>query len=127
VAAGTSLAAVLDDHRSALLTTFRRTGQAVTTPVWFAIEGDAVYFRTAAETGKAKRLRRNNRVRIAPGTPRGRTLGPEVEATARLLGPEESAAARRALEQRYCFQVRLVDLFLKLRRQQPVFFEIRSV
>jgi uncharacterized protein len=125
--AGTSLTAVLDDHRYALLTTFRRTGQAVTTPMWFAIEGSAVYFRTGAGTGKAKRLRRNNRVRIAPGTPRGRPLGPEAEATARLLGSEEGAAARRALARRYGFQVRLVDLFLKLRREQPVFFEIRSV
>lgn len=52
--AGTPLAAALDDHRYALLTTFRRTGRPVTTPVWFAVAGGSVYFRTSARTGKAK-------------------------------------------------------------------------
>ncbi|HLW47829.1 MAG TPA: PPOX class F420-dependent oxidoreductase [bacterium] len=124
MAAGTPLAAALDDHRYALLTTFRRTGRPVTTPVWFAVAGGAVYFRTGAWTGKAKRLRRNERVRVAPGTARGRPLGPDIDATARPLGPEESEVARRALEQRYGFQVRLVDLLFRLRREQPLFFEV---
>jgi uncharacterized protein len=127
MAAGTPLADALGGRRYALLTTFRRTGQGVTTTVWFAVAGGAVYFRTAAETGKAKRIRRNNRVRVAPGTPRGRPLGPDVEATARLLAPGESDVARRALEQRYGLQVRLVDLLFRLRRARPIFFELKSV
>ena len=124
MAPATPLAAALHPHRYALLTTFRQTGRPVTTPVWFAVANGRVYFRTSAGTGKAKRLRRNSRVRIAPSSVRGRATGPGVDATARQLGPEESAVARRALEQRYGIQVRLVDLFLRLRREHPIFFEV---
>ena len=38
------------------LTTFRKTGQAVTTPVWFAISGGTIYVETHADAGKLKRL-----------------------------------------------------------------------
>jgi len=70
MAAGTRLAAALDDNRHALLTTIRRTGRPLT-PVWFGVAGGGVYFRTPAGTGKAKRLRRNSRghpifVEVAP-------------------------------------------------------------
>ena len=124
MAPATSLAAALNSHRYALLTTFRQTGRPVTTPVWFAVANGRVYFRTPAETGKAKRLRRNCRIRIAACTVRGRAMGPEIDATARQLGPEESAASRRALKERYGIQLRLVDLFLRLRREHPIFFEV---
>ena len=124
MAAGTPLAAALNGHRYALLTTFRRTGRPVTTPVWFAVVDGRVYFRTADSTGKAKRLRRNSRVRIAPCTVRGRATGPDIDATARRLGPQESGAVRRAFGQRYGIQVRVVDLLLRFRREHPIFFEV---
>jgi uncharacterized protein len=124
MASSTSLRAALGGHRYALLTTFRRNGQPVATPVWFALADNKAYFRTGPRTGKAKRLRYNARVQVGPSTAGGRPLGPVVEATARRLGPEESSVARRALEQKYGLQVRLVDLWIRLRRQEPVFFEI---
>jgi PPOX class probable F420-dependent enzyme len=102
---GASLRPALGGHRYALLTTFRRNGQPVATPVWFALADDKVYFRTSPRTGKAKRLRYNARVQIAPSTAGGRPLGPEVEGRAPRLGPEESGIARRALEQKYGLQV----------------------
>lgn len=124
IAAGTPLAAALNDHRYALLTTFRRTGRPITTPVWFAVVGGRVYFRTPESTGKAKRLRRNSRVRIAPCTVRGRATGPDIDATARRVGPEEGEAVRRALERRYGIQIRVVDLLLRFRREHLIFFEV---
>lgn len=126
MASGKSLSAALDAHRYALLTTFRRNGQPVATPVWFALGDNKAYFRTSPQTGKAKRLRDNARVRIAPSTARGRPLGPAIEATARRLGREESGMARRAIEQKYGLQVRLVDLWIRLRHQEPVFFEVSA-
>lgn len=120
----TSLPAVLGDHRYALLTTFRRTGRAVDTPIWFAVVDSRVFFQTGRQTGKAKRLRRDHRVRIAPSTARGRPVGPAVDAAARQLGPDESPLARRALEVRYGLQRRLVDLWMRLRHEETVYFEI---
>ena len=58
------------------LRTFKRDGTAVETPVNLAVDGDRAYFRTWTTSGKAKRLRRNSRVWIAPCTFRGKVTGP---------------------------------------------------
>jgi uncharacterized protein len=76
------------------LTTFRRDGRPVATPVHIVVDGDTAYFRTWDTTGKAKRLRHTSEVRVAPATIRGRPLGPAIPAQARLLaGPESERAA----------------------------------
>jgi uncharacterized protein len=77
------------------LTTFRRDGQAVATPVHLVVDGDAAFFRTWDVAGKAKRLRHTPAVRIAPATFRGRPLGSAIPAQAHLLdGPAAQRAAR---------------------------------
>jgi PPOX class probable F420-dependent enzyme len=83
------------------LVTFRKTGVAVHTPIWFAEEGGKLYFMTNSKLGKVKRLRNNPQVTIAPCTIRGKITGPEFAATARLLPPEESAKARRGIRAKY--------------------------
>ena len=56
----------LAERRFILLTTYRRSGEAVSTPVWVAREGDALVVLTPARSGKVKRLRRDPRVQIQP-------------------------------------------------------------
>ena len=56
----------LAEQRFVLLTTYRRSGEAVSTPVWVAREGDALVVLTPARSGKAKRLRRDPRVQVQP-------------------------------------------------------------
>jgi len=41
------------------LETFRKNGAAVKTPVWFVQDGDAIFVRTLANSGKVKRIRNN--------------------------------------------------------------------
>jgi PPOX class probable F420-dependent enzyme len=79
-----------------LLTTFRRNGTPVATPVHVTAEPgepDVAYFRTWDTTGKAKRLRHTPAVLVAPSTFRGRALGPAIRAEAHLLDGEASAHA----------------------------------
>ncbi|HXW45088.1 MAG TPA: PPOX class F420-dependent oxidoreductase [Streptosporangiaceae bacterium] len=83
------------------LTTFRRDGRAVATPVHIVTDGDRAFFRTWDVTGKAKRLRHNPAVQVAPATARGRPLGPPLRAEARLLGGEESDRAARMLARKH--------------------------
>jgi uncharacterized protein len=85
------------------LTTFRRDGRAVATPVHVVVTADAAnaYFRTWDVTGKAKRIRHNAAVEIAPATFRGRPLGPAIKATARLLHGAESQQAAAMLAARH--------------------------
>ncbi len=81
------------------LVTFRKTGVAVHTPVWFAEADGRLYAFTRPDAGKMKRIRNNPRVEVAPSTIRGRALGPCVAATAR-IAPDQ-AAAREAIRRKY--------------------------
>ena len=84
------------------LTTFRRTGQAVTTPVWFAERLGTIYVETHADAGKLKRLRHTARVTLAPCTYSGKVTGSVSEGNARILTePQERTAASAALAKKY--------------------------
>ena len=83
------------------LATFRRSGVAVYTPVWFAEENSHLYVMTAGKMGKTKRIRNNPKVKIAPCTIRGKITGPEFSATARFLGPADQARVRQLINAKY--------------------------
>jgi uncharacterized protein len=93
--------AAIHGQRYISLTTFRKTGSAVPTPVWFGEEDGKLYVMTRSDMGKTKRIRNNPRVRVASCTIRGRVTGPEFAATACLLPPEEHARARRTITRKY--------------------------
>lgn len=80
-----------------LLTSFRRNGAGVGTPVGTVASHGKLYFMTPAETWKAKRLAHNPRVTLAPGNRKGDALGPTIEGTARRLYAEEAKHARKLL------------------------------
>jgi uncharacterized protein len=84
-----------------LLTTFRRDGTAVSTPVHIVADRDTAYFRTWDVAGKAKRLRHTRAVQIAPSTFRGRPLGPPIRAEAKLLDGQAAERAARLLARKH--------------------------
>jgi PPOX class probable F420-dependent enzyme len=83
------------------LTTFRRDGRAVATPVWFVIDGDHVLVLTGSATGKVKRIRHNPQVTVAACTGRGTVKGPILPATASILSESAVARVNRLLSARY--------------------------
>ena len=83
------------------LTTFRKTGAGVATPVWFGEEEGKLYVMTRSDMGKTKRIRNNPKVRVAPCTIRGKVTGPQFDAMARILPPEAHAAARKSINRKY--------------------------
>jgi len=83
------------------LTTFRKNGLPVRTPVWFGEESGKLYVMTRSDLGKFKRIRNNARVRIAACTIRGKVTGPEFEGAARILPRESFAAARQTINRKY--------------------------
>ena len=99
------------------LETYRRTGVGVRTPVWFVPgpHGACLYVYSAADSGKAKRIRRSGRVRIAPCDIRGRIAGNWVEAQASIVGPDEFARAMPLLNRKYWPWKGILDLLMKLR------------
>ena len=86
------------------LTTFRRDGSAVDTPVWFALSPDqrTLYVWTRGESYKVKRLRRNPACRVQPCDVTGRkSMGPEFEGSAKILEESEAGHAIRRLAKKY--------------------------
>lgn len=83
------------------LTTFRKSGIGVPTPVWFGEEDGKLYVMTRHDMGKTKRIRNNPQVKVAPCTMRGTVTGPEFAATVRILPPEVHAKARQTINRKY--------------------------
>lgn len=83
------------------LETFKRSGQGVKTPVWFAQQGSCLYVRTGAESGKVKRVRNNGRARVVPSDAQGNPLGEWVDAPARLVEADEAERANQVVRRKY--------------------------
>lgn len=84
-----------------LLTTFKRDGSAVPTPVWAVADEGALLIWTPRNSGKVKRIRRSGRVTVAPCTMRGKPTGETVEATAALLDTAGTARVQEAIGRKY--------------------------
>jgi PPOX class probable F420-dependent enzyme len=97
------------------LATFRRTGVAVETPVWFAPLDGRLYVFSEGKAGKVKRLRNSPRARIAVCDVRGKLRGEWIEVVARVVDdPETIERAFAALRAKYGWQMRIVDFFSRL-------------
>jgi uncharacterized protein len=92
----------LDAEKYVSLTTFRKTGEAVVTPVWFAESNGTIYAGTGVNAGKIKRIRHTERVTLASCTLSGKITGSEIEGKARVVSePLEISAAEAALSKKY--------------------------
>jgi uncharacterized protein len=106
----------------ALLTTFRRDGRPVGTPVGFNLTNGKLYFTTWTTTGKVKRIANNPSVTLAPCTRAGKATGPAIAGTARRLDSDEATQVLAIV--RPGIWGRLWHLIYKLQRRQPVMYEV---
>jgi uncharacterized protein len=83
------------------ITSFKRDGTGVATPVWFVQEGERLLVHTDATSGKIKRIRRNPHVLVAPCTATGRLLADPVPAHAELLPNTELGRVERLMAAKY--------------------------
>lgn len=119
---------ILDNQQYMSLTTFRKTGQGVPTPVWFVRAGDVLYVTTMPEAGKAKRIRHTPRVTVAPCKANGQLLGTDMaEGSARIMDAAESKTAQDALMNKYGIQMRLFNLMGMVTgsRNKRIYLEIK--
>jgi PPOX class probable F420-dependent enzyme len=117
---------MLENETYMSLTTYRKSGKAVPTPVWFAQEGDKLYITTQAQSGKIKRLRHTPDVEIAPCTVRGEITGESMSAKARIheAGSPEGKHADALLNKKYGIQKRLFGLMSLFSRSKSAFIEV---
>ena len=83
------------------LTTFRKDGTAVATPVWLVRDGDTMRVFTDSNSGKAKRIRNNGRVLVAVCDARGTLKSDQVEASATLQDAVETERTKELIQKRY--------------------------
>jgi uncharacterized protein len=110
--------------------TFRKNGQGVRTPVWFAGEPEdgapeKLYVYSTADSGKAKRIRNTARVRVAPCDARGKLLGEWVEARAEIVTGPEAEHGMQLLNKKYFPWKQLLGFFALFSRQKRIVFVIR--
>jgi uncharacterized protein len=83
------------------LTTFRRDGTAVSTPVWFVTENGNLLVETDGDSYKVRRIRRNDNVTVASCNAMGRVVGEVVSARAAILPVEELPRVDKLLHRKY--------------------------
>ncbi|MFF5159397.1 PPOX class F420-dependent oxidoreductase [Streptomyces sp. NPDC000348] len=99
-----------------LLTSYRKNGTPVATPVWVVRDGDALGVWTVADSWKVKRIRARGDVLVGPCDVRGNPTGDQVPATAEIGDPETTARYRKLIARKYGPMGRLVLLGSRLRR-----------
>lgn len=125
--------AQFDGHKYLNLETFKKSGDGVKTPVWFAADpavnlasSDAkLYLYTIGVSGKVKRVRNNPRVKIAPCDMRGNVLGEWVEARAEIITGEEAARGTQLLNKKYFPWKQLLAFFASFSRRERIVFALR--
>ncbi|MEV1288416.1 PPOX class F420-dependent oxidoreductase [Micromonospora sp. NPDC049679] len=117
----------LGAEKYVLLTTFRKDGRAVATPVWVVRDGDALAVWSAADAGKVKRIRNIDAVTLAPCDFRGNQHADPVPAHASISDAAGSAHVRDLLKQKYGVAGRLTLLGSRLRRGDDGTVGIRIV
>ena len=116
-----------DGRRHCLVVTYRRSGEAVPTPVWFGIADGRIYFRSEERVGKIKRIRANDRVLVAPCDGRGKPLGSGVEAHARVLPAEEEERAETAIQSNFGLGRRMYEGVAMSAGPKGVYVEVSAV
>ena len=96
--------------------TVRKNGQAVKTPVWFVQDGETFFVWTQAGSGKAKRVRNNGAVRVAPCTSSGEVLGEWIPAQAQTNeAPEAIQHVEKLMKNKYGIMFHIFGLLGRLR------------
>jgi len=106
------------------LTTFRKSGEAVSTPVWIGRDGDALVVTTPDDTGKVKRLRNNARVEMRPSTRMGKVADDAVTVSGYaqiIAGAAGMAPLEQIIRKKYRLEYYVFMLVERIaaRRQKP--------
>ncbi len=123
---------ILEDHEHIALTTFRKNGRGVTTPIWFVYANGKMYCYTFEKAWKIKRMKKNPRVEFAPADARMfapskyKVIGNTIRGVARFLEGEEAGVADGLLRKKYGFKY---SFFNKLQaaftsRGRNIYFEV---
>ncbi|WP_328752521.1 PPOX class F420-dependent oxidoreductase [Streptomyces sp. NBC_00285] len=99
-----------------LLTSYRKNGTAVATPVWVVRDEEALGVWSVADSWKVKRIRARADVLVGPCDVRGNPTGDQIPASAEICDAQTTARYRQLLSRKYGILGRLTLLGSRLRR-----------
>ena len=115
----------LGERKFVSLTTFKRNGSAVASPMWIVAEGEQLWAWTPADAWKVKRIRRDPRVTLTPCGRTGKVQpGPVIDATAEVITDAgEVTRVESLIKRKYGFEFRIVTLIetIATRGRKPRF------
>ena len=103
----------IESEKCISLETYRKNNEPVKTPVWFVIKNDLIYVVTRDQTGKVKRLRNNQQVKIATCNFKGKIKGQWISGTAKILTEEETKDAAKWREKKYGLMAKIAKFLSK--------------
>ena len=116
----------LTDQQYLNIETYRKNGLSVRTPVWFIKEGDTLFVRTVANSGKVKRIRNNGQVNIAPCKVDGSLLGEWIPAKAREVKDDDTGQkVDLLLDRKYGVMKKMFALASALQGRQYTVLEVK--
>ena len=99
------------DQKYINLETYKKDGTPIRTPVWFVINNDLIYVITRDSTGKVRRLKNNQDVRIVPCSFKGEPKNGWVKGNAEKIAGEAADKAIKLRKKKYGMSARLIGLF----------------
>ncbi len=125
--------ASLEGSKYLNLETFRKNGEGVRTPVWFAADPGApvnssaakLYIYTIGDTGKVKRVRNNSHVKVAPCDMRGNLHGEWIDAHAEVVTGQEAAHGMQLLNTKYWPWKQVLAFFALFNRRDRIVIAIK--
>ena len=103
--------------------TYKKTGQPISTPVWFIIKDNKIFFRTSHNSGKIKRIRNNNKVKFALCDIRGKIKGEWYEGIAKIENDSDNSILFQ-INKKYGLSSRLMKIFYKIKKIDIVILSI---
>ncbi|MEV0224519.1 PPOX class F420-dependent oxidoreductase [Streptomyces sp. NPDC050704] len=99
-----------------LVTSYRKNGTGVATPVWVVRDGETLGVWSAEDSWKVKRIRNRGDVLVGPCDARGNPTGEQIPATAEICDQDATERYRKLIARKYGVIGRLTMLGSRLRR-----------
>lgn len=103
----------IESQKYISIETYRKNGTPVQTPVWFVVKNEQIYIVTRDKTGKIKRLRNNQKVKIATCTIKGKITGKWTNGSAKILTDSETKEAVNWRDKKYGFIAKIAKFLSK--------------
>jgi PPOX class probable F420-dependent enzyme len=105
--------------------TYKKNGQAVSTPVWFISKDNKIYFRTSRKSGKFKRIKNNNNVKFALCNISGKIKGEWHNGLAK-IDPDINRLIFARINEKYGIFAHIMNVFYKIKKMEIIILYIEA-